>query len=224
MNADFDAILADFTCWNCGRGQKVEIQTKLHQGRRHRTLGVGDELRVGDPGDRESFFYEIVLNPPEEDGTVNAAYDWRCDKCKLTNWACMRVAGHKLAGVEPLMWDEANVESVNLIDAGALTSYLFRDAGMDCWINQITLEVHARRKKGSSSVEPYKETLSNMLPGRFRTLLASARFNQENPYKKEEYVPIFAYNEQELKRELINTARMYRAYPADFPRYVPASL
>ncbi len=224
MQADFDAILADLTCWNCGRAQKIEIQTKLHQGRRHRTLNPGDEIRVGDPTDRESFFYEIVLNQPDQEGAVCAAYDWRCTKCKHTNWACMRVSDHKLVALEALKWDAAAVDSVHVIDAGALTSYLFRDAGMDCWINQITLEVHARRKKGSTSVEPYKETLSNMLPGRFRTLLASARFNQESPYKKEEYVPIYAYVEDELKRELINTAKMYQAYPGDFPRYVPASL
>lgn len=224
MQADFDAILAEFSCWNCGQSQKIEIQTKLHQGRRHRTLGPGDEIRVGDITDRESFFYEIVLNPPDRPGTVNCAYDWRCTKCKHTNWVVIRVVDHKLAAVEPLVWDDAAVDEVHLVDAGAATSYLFRDAGMDCWINQITLEVHARRKKGSTSVEPYKETLSNMLPGRFRTLLASARFHQESPFKQEEYVPVFAYNEDELKRDLKNTARLYRDYPAEFPRYVPAQL
>jgi len=224
MQADFDAILAELPCWNCGKTQKIEIQTKLHQGRRHRTLSPGDEIRVGDLTDRESFFYEIVLNAPTEAGNVAAAYDWRCTKCKHTNWVAMRVRDHKLASLEPLVWDEKSIDAVHLIDAGSATSYLFRDAGMDCWINQITLEVHARRKKGSSSVEPYKETLSNMLPGRFRTLLASARFHTESPFKKEEYVAVFAYNEAELKQDLVNTARMYQAYPADFPRYVPASL
>ena len=124
--------------------------------------------------------------------------------------------------MEPLAGGDETGGNGHLIDAGAATSYLYRDAGMDCWINQITLEVHARRKKGSSSVEPYKETLSNMLPGRFRTLLASARFHQESPFKKEEYVPVFAYNEDELKRDLKNTAQLYRDYPTDFPRYVPA--
>jgi hypothetical protein len=224
MNADFDAVLADLSCWNCGKTQKIEIQTKLHQGRRHRTLNVGDEIRVGDITDRESFFYEIVLNAPSEAGAACVAYDWRCAKCKHTNWVRLDVRDHKLLSLEPLSWDAASVEQIHLIDAGAATSFLFRDAGMDCWINQITLEVHARKKKGSVSVEPYKETLSNMLPGRFRTLLASARFSQESPFKKEEYVPLFAYNEVELKRELVNTTKMYQANPSEFPRYVPAQI
>ena len=224
MQSDFDAILAEFPCWNCGRTQNIEIQTKLHQGRRHRTLSVGDEIQCGDPTERESFFYEIVLNDPEVQGEVCSAHDWRCSKCKQINWAKVEVKDHKLVAVEPLQWTEETVNHVHLLDAGGTTSYLYRDAGMDCWINQISLEVSARRKKGSSSVEPYKETLSSMLPGRFRTLLASARFNAESPFKQEDFTIVLAYNQPELKRDLVNTARMYREFPADFPRYVPASV
>lgn len=219
---DFDAIMAEQPCWNCQRVLSVEVQTKLHQGRRHRTLKIGDEILVGDPAERESFFYDIVLSSPQGPGQVNAAYDWRCTKCRHISWLVVRVLGNKLAACEALAWDTPVADAINLVDAGAATTFLFRDAGMDCWINQISLEVLARRKPGSKSVEPYMETLSNKLPGRFRTLLSSARFKSESPFKREEYVGVFAYNEAEIRRDLANASTMYRAYPTEFPRFVPA--
>lgn len=220
---DFDAVSFEFACWRCGQRTATEIQTKLHQGERGRTLREGDEVQLGRVGDPEAFMFDVVLRDPEADGELEAAHDWRCPGCKLINWVRVRIEGHRFAGVEPVDWDGAGAEGVHIADGGGVTSYLFRDAGMDCWIDPITLEVMARRKKGQTSVEPYRETLSSILPGRFRTLLASARFRSEHPYKQEDYALVFTYEAGQLRRDLANTARLFREHAAEFPRYLPAS-
>ncbi len=221
--SDFDAILTDVECWNCHRRTEAGLEVKLHQGPRDRTLKIGDPIKLGAIGDREAALYDIVLSDPAVPGTVSTAQDWRCSACKQLNWVHVRIEGDLLTSVEPLVWDGEVAAGIHLVDAGAATTYVFRDAGMDCYIDPITLEVSARRNKGETSVLPYRQTLSSMLPGRFRTLLASARFHAQSAFSHEDYAHVFIYDPAELRRDLANTARLYREHPEEFPRYLPAS-
>ena len=222
-SSDFDAILTNFECWNCHKRTETGLEVKLHQGPRNRTLQIGDPIKLGTRGDRVPAVYDIVLSDPSVPGTISAAHDWRCPACKQLNWVHVRIEDDLLTAVEPLFWDGDAAAEIHLVDAGAATTYVFRDAGMDCYIDPITLEVSARRNKGETSVQPYRQTLSSMLPGRFRTLLASARFHAQSAFSHEDYAHVFSYETPELRKDLANTARLYREHPDEFPRYLPAS-